>query len=234
VGTQVPFAGEYKVEIRISPGPNCISRIVDVDQIEVHFYPVQKAPNYNPLYELPINGLLGLEGEVFSRENYGVKFDDEFNISENLTFSNDFSENQSLKEIKIQNFDDLNIVNEGIVLQISKDKVVFSPSYPVPIFVKINESENNDIFYEIKSGDLTYGLKKEWFVEGESKTFWSKIIEDNEYYMNIPVSVSFKLTKYENKKATIVWPVKKKYCEKTMIKPSVSAMEFPASIRHVN
>ncbi|MEM4257123.1 MAG: hypothetical protein QXD98_02065 [Candidatus Diapherotrites archaeon] len=137
-------------------------------------------PEFNSIfYYLPFNGNVGLTNNSFDRQNYGVAFEgDEILIDSStqpLKSLNSSPSNAPKVEIeKDTSFFGLNASSKtrGVLLGVERTsdgaKVRFSPSYAMPIIMKVQseKGKENSAFYSFSSSDQTVDV-------GFVSSYWS-------------------------------------------------------------
>jgi hypothetical protein len=168
--TVLPYGGLFRVEIDINFVDESVMSLFDGGEINalivVNLSQVYKAPNYNVLFEMPFDGLLG-SGE---RDGYGlsvsgetIKIDSGFSTSE---YTN------ALTEYEATTSTNSNLLNNEIVLILDSvtNKIVFMPSQPTPVLLKVD----NDSFSNLSVGYKLDGVtgitnpSKEWKLVGSN------------------------------------------------------------------
>ncbi|MDD3084184.1 MAG: hypothetical protein PHP82_04120, partial [Candidatus ainarchaeum sp.] len=175
----LPYGGIYRIEIEISEFDAGLNSLFDgttpIKPIKVTIVPVQKAPNYNPFYETPFNGLVGKTGNDYKREDYGISFENEIGEKiklNNTTQAQTFEGAQTTINTKL--ISDLQELNNGIVLSYDKNtgNLILTPSQPTPIVMLIDNNRIGDltINYVLTQGgsEISNITNKKWGLVGST------------------------------------------------------------------
>ena len=160
ISTELPFAGTYRVEMRINPLEG-VSRLRDVSSIEVHLYPTRKAPNYNPFLDTPFDWKVGSQNNFeLLRKGYGSSSDNELNVSGELKLNNQ-TDSYKVLTTTTNKYED----NEkrGIVLELdSVGNITFVPTYPVPTILKTRPGPVSEILYKTSRDGFQIPIETQW------------------------------------------------------------------------
>lgn len=138
--TTLPYGGLYRVEINITQTDDSISSLFNGQNanatIEVVLRPVQKAPNYNPFYELPFDGEIGKKESGNARSGYGVGLATG-QIRLNST-TNAYAYSNPLKNLTVQTSQDLSELQNGQILSLTRNGLMkYTPTQPTPVFMSV-------------------------------------------------------------------------------------------------
>ncbi|MBT4870209.1 MAG: hypothetical protein HON47_01405 [Candidatus Diapherotrites archaeon] len=164
--TIIPYGGLYRVEIDIdmvneslyslfngnNPNANIVVRLALID----------KATNYNPLYELPFNGDLSNNG---LRNNYGVSVNgDEIILNDIGVIGTSYG--GALKTITGLFDDDLIELEKEVVFayDVLTDSVYYLPSQPTPVEMSVTNNGGTNVRaeYVLDGTGSTTPLQKDW------------------------------------------------------------------------
>jgi hypothetical protein len=167
-GAELQYGGLHQVSISLEFEEESINSLIYQGQpnaiIKVKFIPYQRANNYNPFYETPFNGKIGING----RNNYGtsiigpeLKLNSETNIEQI---------NGSLKTINHTTTNSLNSLNTGTILNYTIDNIQFNPAQPTPIVMKIDGTNNGttNATYTITGTGASDAPNKNWELIGST------------------------------------------------------------------
>ncbi|MCH7902257.1 hypothetical protein IIC68_00735, partial [archaeon] len=184
-------AGNYDVLISFTNEDGTYKFFNDAGEpniwIEIQFELLQE-PNPNSVfYSIPLDGLVGLEGDSFNRQGYGVTFDN-INSEEFITFNNDDQPLRSFNDVGSNpigtveaeletSFFNLNTSpsERGNLITVEKTKgndssFKFAPSTATPTLLKMSaehlSEENLAAFYTLTSSDVPVEV-------GSVLTYWS-------------------------------------------------------------
>jgi len=154
--------------------------------ITIDFQLLQDPNPNSAFYSMPINGSIGLEGDSFNRNGYGVTFDNQ-NTGEKITINNDAQPTQTFSDAGSnplvfvdssleKSFYSLNTSasERGNLLQVErlsaiKSRLKFSPSKATPVLLKVSANEimedDLSVFYVITSSTTPVDA-------GSSITYW--------------------------------------------------------------
>ena len=162
--TLIPYGGLYRVEINIDMiNKNLYSLFNGEDpnaNITIRLAPINKAPNYNPFYELPFNGSVNNSD---NRNGYGVSItgnDLELNTSANST-----EYPGALRNITHDSISTLDDLDKGTVLIFDNndDRLITMPSQPTPVAMIVSSSTGDvDAEYKLKGTGSTDSLMQNW------------------------------------------------------------------------
>lgn len=175
---QLPSAGLYEVELAIYFGDDW--RYFDDDgnpiiSAGIIFYHLDDPYPNSPFYSMPFDGMVGLEGEVYNRQGYGMAYDNEsaekmLNINEDpapvKTYEDGGSNPIIFTETSIEeDFYELNTSpdSRGAVLIVERSDVsdaslTLQPSFATPVMLKMHRDEITDeefsAFYVVSINDV--------------------------------------------------------------------------------
>ncbi len=131
--------------------------------IKVRLAKIRDPLTPNPFYYLPFNGEVGLnEAREIDRQGYGLGFSGpELALtSSGEAISAKGSGKKTVSTSIEESFEEVNMLNRGIVLSVSKeaDSITMSPSYATPIILKANASgQTADAYYSVSDGQNIIG-----------------------------------------------------------------------------
>ncbi|MCR4335241.1 MAG: hypothetical protein NUV57_01755, partial [archaeon] len=155
-------------------------------QIEIQFQLLQEPNPNSAFYSMPLDGLVGLDGDSFNRNGYGVSFENTradklitiSNEAEPVRTYNDAGSNPIVfvNSSFIDSFYALNTSpsERGNLLEVEKisgdsSQLKFSPSKATPVLMKISADQTSDeelsVFYTVSSNNVPLEV-------GSSLTFW--------------------------------------------------------------
>ena len=186
---KLPAAGTYEVLIGIEPS-NGSFRLFRPDgtpnaAVDVEFYMVNGPAPSSAFYSTPIDGLVGLEGDSFNRQGYGVSFENRsaapvnFNNEAQPAKSNPDSGSNAIANVATamdKGFYTLNASpsQRGSIFELEKvsaseAKMRFSPSKATPVMLKVNadtiSTDNLAAFYTITANETPIDV-------GMASTYW--------------------------------------------------------------
>ncbi len=186
-------AGVYEILLSVSEGDDGTFRLFDDKgepnaAIEVQFYLLEEPNPNSAFYSMPLDGLVGLEGDSgFNRQGYGVSFDNK-NAREFVTINNDSQAMKTYTDAgsNPMNFVDSDVRNQFFELNTSPSgrgnlfilektgqnsgEMLFQPSKATPVMMKVNapniDEDDLSAFYTITNSDVPVEV-------GSILTYWS-------------------------------------------------------------
>ena len=162
--TIIPYGGLYRVEVDIDMVNENLYTLFNGNElnanITVRLAPISRAPNYNPFYEMPFNGMINSSN---NRSGYGVSItgtDLELNSSENGTeYPNAL---RVVSHDYLRNLDELD-KKTVLLFDNNNNRIITMPSQPTPVGMII--TSNTGVIstgYEIDGEGSDSSLVKEW------------------------------------------------------------------------
>jgi hypothetical protein len=158
----MPYGGIYQISIEFENLDPTINSLFDGENprtnITVKITPIRKAKNYNPLYETPFNGSVGLT----TRTDYGTTTNTPIQLN-NTTQSSQVP--NALKNILVTKETNLQQLNDGILFEYNNQgQLTFSPSQPTPVVWEI-ESDSGTINAKYTIDNTSQDLEmKNWIL----------------------------------------------------------------------
>jgi len=173
LNTILPYGGLYRVEIEINEENENIPSIFMNNEpnstINVTFVPIQKASNYNLLYETPFDGEVGKKNSYLKREEYGSSITGvELKINQENRL---FDYGNSLVKLSGQEIKESMELNKGIVFIIDNQskRIILSPSQPTPVAMSIvSQNGQATMQYSLSDIDGFDTVQKEWLMTSSS------------------------------------------------------------------
>jgi len=164
-GNPLPFGGLYRVEIDIDMVNENLFTLFDGTTLNANIIVkmelISKAPNYNPFYELPFNGIISNNG---SRSGYGVSVTGDNLLLNNASETTQYS--GALKVITGLKNEDLVELDKGIVFAYDSltDSAYYLPSQPTPVQMSVTNSGGSSVEagYKLEGTGATSPLQKNW------------------------------------------------------------------------
>jgi hypothetical protein len=170
--TNLPKGGVYSVEIDVNYiDPNVHSMFDGTNlnaEIFVNLTLYREAPNYNPFYETPFDGLVGIENGINVRDGYGAGIlpDNTLDLSLAPGLADLGKSNSALVKINYQTENNLSRLNNGIVLDYTNSSKVlkFYPAQPGPVIMNITSPAVGPVEakYKLNGFDATTSMTKKW------------------------------------------------------------------------
>jgi hypothetical protein len=167
-GGQLQYGGLHQVSLEITFENEAITSLIHQGQpnanIKIKFIPYQRAPNYNPFYETPFNGKIGING----RNNYGTSVTgNELKLNPNTTVE---TITGALKNITHTTTTNLQTLNTGNILTYNTNTLEFNPAQPTPIIMKIESTTpgRTTATYTTTGTGATNAPNKNWQLIGST------------------------------------------------------------------
>ncbi len=174
--TWLPKGGIYRVEIDVNFNDPNVHSMFDGNtlnaEIFVTFTLVREAPNYNPFYETPFDGMVGIENGINIRDGYGSGLvpTSEISLPLALGMANLTKSNNSMVKINYQTETNLSRLNKGVVLEYingsadNNKTLKFYPAQPGPVLMNITSTTAGPVTatYKLNGFDAGTGMTKKW------------------------------------------------------------------------
>ncbi|MFA5763601.1 MAG: hypothetical protein WC915_02215 [archaeon] len=168
--TVLPFGGLFRVEIDLGQGNELLSSLFDGEKLNanivVSLTPVRQAPNYNPLYEMPFDGLISNNG----RDNYGLSLTGQDLVVKTGFVPLDYV--GALSSFEVLTSTNSVELNKKLVLAVDKEtkKIYFFPSQPTPVLMEITNNAFSNLVsgYKIENIVGSVNPSKEWRLIGST------------------------------------------------------------------
>jgi hypothetical protein len=170
--TQLEYGGLHRIEIDIEElgqGINSLfSQGEPVKEINITIIPIQRAPNYNPFYETPFNGLVGqIKNE---RKDYGVTVEGTQLKLNEKTILKEFQ--NAPKTIRTEKVTDLETLDSGLVLEYIKtdqiNNLKITTSQPNPVVMLVDNNKFGDLKVNYSLQGTSQSLTKNWNLIGST------------------------------------------------------------------
>jgi hypothetical protein len=162
--TILPYGGLYRVEIGIDMINENLYSLFDETtpnaNITVRLAQISPAPNYNPFYEMPFNGLIN---NANNRNGYGVSItNDTLQLNQGETGDEYTGALRVVRHEQLTNLDDL---DKGTVLIFdnNSNRLITMPSQPTPVAMVVTSNTGTvNATYKIEGTGSDSALLKEW------------------------------------------------------------------------
>ncbi len=205
--TLLPYGGLYRVEIdlgNITLGINSLFEDNNPrNNIKITLTPVQKAPNYNPFYEMPFDGMVGYKNGQFVRNDYGLSsLGDELKL-DTITKTNSFQ--NSLSKIIVSKTNSPRLLDQGYVLKLNltQERLELLASQPNPIIMQV-DSKGGNIVSKYNWTNNSEAVNKKWNLEASTLGNIKCLDLSGEDNRKLFETISKQLS-WENAKAGKIW-----------------------------
>lgn len=176
----LPSAGRYRVEIDVNQENENTPGIMTASglnaSVTVTFVLESTATEYKPLYELPLDGRVGLTENGYERQGYGTSFNGEqikLDSNYSLPVGDDLS--QALRKVGVYYSRKIEELNRKVVFdyRANTGALNYYPSQPNPLAINITSetiqpSISGGYSYEPGSFDASTKIIKDWTALGSS------------------------------------------------------------------
>jgi len=157
----------------------------------------------SPFYSMPLDGMVGLEGDRYRRENYGTAYSSENNDFIYINGGNQpvksYADNGSapVSKVNVKVKHDLYSLNtspasRGMIMQVSgtgtrSSNIIFQPSHATPVMMKVAKDKLSDEKFSTYFGVISGTAPQD---TGQTLAFWDGAGNCIDY-SNVPVAEAF-------------------------------------------
>ncbi len=166
-GGEMPYGGLYRVEINISnideSTNSLFSNNTPLSSIKIILTPIEKAKNYNPFFQTPLNGSL-----MGQNKNYGTGISNLLSLNNKITLE---SSTSSFNQISVVNSGSLSDLQQGktLIFDSSLNRLYLLGSQPNPLTMTlISDTGKIEGKYSIVGDNSSTMSANNWYLTGSS------------------------------------------------------------------